>query len=446
MKIRSILSRIHSIASDRRGNVLMLTALALPVVIGATGLGVHTLQLSLTKRQLQRQADSAALAGAHSLYQGLGNSAAVAAADRSLEQNGMQTSALPSLTPEPFTGSDGTSYHQTMLVSVAVPVPTPFMAIFGNSSSTVVAQARAAVVRDGNFCYLALEEAEATGVRFQGNTNLDLGCGVATNAKGASAVVAGGSAFVRASPIAAMGAVPPATNYAQGTVLLPNYTHVNDPFSDRDLNPESDDVSNNACKNGNSWKTINVPSGVTTTSAELIATTGVGGPGCYGTISVSGTLTLSPGTYYLGNGANNAGLQVNAQGKLICHGCTFVLTSTTPNNQNSFPNINVNASAELDLSPSTSGDYEGITMYRDSRAATSNQCCTINGNSSSKLSGAFYFPDDELTFNGTSGMILNCFQMVGKRLKFTGNSNILNSCTPPGGEEKWAFDKVRLIS
>ena len=446
MNLRHITSRLRALISDCRGNVLMITAFALPVVIGATGLGIHTLQLSLMKRQLQRQADSAALAGAYSLYQGKGDSVAIAAATRSLEQNNMQASAAPTLTPEPFTSADGTSYNQTMLVSVAVPVPTPFMAMFGHSSSTVLAEARAAVARDGKFCYLAVEENETTGVRFQGNTNLDLGCGVATNAKGSSAVIASGSAFVRASPIAAMGSVPPATNYAPDTLLLPNYAHVDDPFADKAYSPDNQTVSSNACKKGNNWNTINVASGVTTTSANLIASTGVGGPGCYGTISVSGTLTLSPGTYYLANGANNAGLQVSAQGRLICHGCTFVLTSTSPNNQNSHSTINIHGSAALDVSAPTSGTYEGITMYRDSRAAASSQCCTINGNSSSKLSGAFYFPKDELTFNGTTGMVLNCFQMVSRRLKFTGNSEIINSCTPPGGEEKWSFDKVRLIS
>jgi hypothetical protein len=334
-----------------------------------------------------------------------------------------------------------------MQVRVVSSVATPFMGLFGHPTSVMAAVARAAVVAEGKFCFLALEEAVATGIRFQGNTSIDLGCGIGTNAKGASAVVASGNSSVYASPVAAMGAVPASSTYAPGTILRPNHPKITDPFAGNQFNPSSTTVSNAACKlSGNTWRDISVPSGVTTTSAQLIAQTGVGGPGCYGTISVQGTLTLTPGIYYLANGANNAGLQVGAQGRLVCNGCTFVLTSTTPGNANSFATMNINGGATLDLSATSGGTYDGITVYRDSRAAGSNQCCTINGNSNSSLSGAFYFPNDELTFNGTSGMHLDCFQLVGKRLQFTGDSAITNTCIPPGGEDKWKLTMVRLVS
>jgi hypothetical protein len=62
------------------------------------------------------------------------------------------------------------------------------------------------------------------------------------------------------------------------------------------------------------------------------------------------------------------------------------------------------------------------------------------------LSGAFYFPSDTLTFNGTSGMTLSCFQMVALRLAFSGNAAITNTCTPPVGGNAWQLDSVRLIS
>lgn len=437
---------VSELRVDQRANTLMIIGFALPFIIGIVGLGVHTMQLTLTKRQLQREADSAALAGAYSLYQGKSDSAAISSAIKSLQQNNLVPGASRTITPGSHVNGTGTTFTQTVHVRLTTSIPTPFMALLGHRSSVVASEARAAVAPGGKFCYFALEEAATTGVRFQGNTQLDLGCGVVTNAKGSSAVIASGSAFVSATPVAAMGGVPPATNYAPGTVLMPNHAEIIDPFADNQYNPSTSDVSNSACKTGNSWKSISVASGTVATSATLIAQTGVGGPGCFGTISVQGTLTLAPGTYYLANGANSAGLQVGAQGRLICDGCTFVLTSTTPNNANSFSTINIHGSAELDLSPPISGTYEGMTMYRDNRAAASNQCCTINGNSDSEISGAFYFPKDELTFNGTTGISLNCFQMVAWRLKFTGNSNIVNTCVPPGGAEKWDLDKVRLIS
>ena len=52
-----------------------------------------------------------------------------------------------------------------------------------------------------------------------------------------------------------------------------------------------------------------------------------------------------------------------------------------------------------------SGTYDGILFYQDRRAAagTTN---SVNGNSSSLLSGAFYFPRPNLDINGTSNLDL----------------------------------------
>ena len=443
MPLLNCLSRLRTLWSDARGNALMLTALALPVMIGAAGLGVHTMQLSHVKRELQREADSAAMAGAYSLYQSQGNSAATAQANKALTQNALVPGATSTITPGAYTTSSGTTYTSAMYVRLASTQPTALMALFGMSTSTVAAEARAAVVSDGKVCFLAKESGNNTGITFAGNSTLDLGCGAGTNSISSNAVNVNGQPTVKVSPIVAMGGIPSSTAYAAGTMLMPNHAALTDPFAGTNLDPSTNDVSNGKCKNGSNWNVISIASSdppVNDISGSLYP------PGCYGTINVQGTLTLKPGVYYLANGANNAGLQVGAQGHLTCMGCTFVLTSTTPNNANSFATMDINGGAEVDLSQSTSGTYSGITIYRDSRAAASNQCCQVNGNSNSTLSGAFYFPNDTLTFNGTSGMSLTCFQMVALRLSFSGNATITNTCDPPGGASKWSLTAVRLIS
>jgi hypothetical protein len=416
-------------------------ALGLPVVIGATGVGVHTVQLVLTKRQLQREADSAAMAGGYSLFQNQGNTAATAQANKALTQNDLVSNVTKTITPGSYT-SGGTTYTSSMYVRLVSTAPTPFMSWFGRPTVAVAAEARAAVVAEGKFCFLALENGNSTGVTFAGSSNVSLGCGVATNSKATSAVNVNGNPSVTASPIAAMGGVPASSAYANGTVLMSNHSELTDPFANNSYNPSTTDVSNTTCKNGSTWKVIDVASGTSVDSSSGSPYA----PGCYGTINVQGTLTLQPGTYYLANDANNAGLQVGAQGHLTCMGCTFVLTSTTPNNANSFATMSINGGAEVDISAPSGGIYDGITIYRDSRASASNQCCTINGNANSSFSGAFYFPKDTLTFNGTSGMSLNCFQMVGLKLSFSGTSNITNTCIPPGGAPEWSLESVRLIS
>src|SRR3546814_13913187 len=61
---------LRSVGKDRRGNVLVLTAAALPVMIGGAGLGVDVTQWYLWQRELQMSVDTAALAGAYSKVPG----------------------------------------------------------------------------------------------------------------------------------------------------------------------------------------------------------------------------------------------------------------------------------------------------------------------------------------------------------------------------------------
>src|SRR6476620_8502536 len=56
---------IRKILKDRRGNALAIACAAMPLIVVAAGLATDTIQWTLWKRQLQRAADSAALAGVY---------------------------------------------------------------------------------------------------------------------------------------------------------------------------------------------------------------------------------------------------------------------------------------------------------------------------------------------------------------------------------------------
>ncbi len=62
---------------DRGGNALVMAGAALPLIIGSAGLATDTIQWVLWKRQLQRTADSAAIAGVYAKMQTQTVSAAV---------------------------------------------------------------------------------------------------------------------------------------------------------------------------------------------------------------------------------------------------------------------------------------------------------------------------------------------------------------------------------
>ena len=70
----------RKLLADRRGNALVIAGAALPLIVGAAGLANDTIQWTLWKRQLQRAADSAALAGVYDRVNASGGTTTAAAA------------------------------------------------------------------------------------------------------------------------------------------------------------------------------------------------------------------------------------------------------------------------------------------------------------------------------------------------------------------------------
>ena len=72
------LAWLNKLRRDKSGNVLAITAASMPLIVGGAAMAIDTVQLSVWKRQLQRAADSAAIAGAHAFVQGASTGTAVA--------------------------------------------------------------------------------------------------------------------------------------------------------------------------------------------------------------------------------------------------------------------------------------------------------------------------------------------------------------------------------
>src|SRR6187549_2808405 len=66
---KKMLKAFRKLWKDERGNALIIIGAALPLLVGSAGLATDTIQWSLWKRQLQRAADSAALAGVYTRLQ-----------------------------------------------------------------------------------------------------------------------------------------------------------------------------------------------------------------------------------------------------------------------------------------------------------------------------------------------------------------------------------------
>ncbi|WP_150291955.1 pilus assembly protein TadG-related protein [Sphingobium estronivorans] len=389
---------------DRTGNVLMMAAASMPILVGAAGLATDTVQWTLWKRQIQRQADSAALAGAYALAQGF---SASASATSDINRLSLVTlSQTPTIENAPTAGAYAGN-NSAVRVVLQTTRDLPFSKMLGVKAPVISGDATAAVISQGEYCIVSLEKTSAVGITLQGNATVDLGCGIATNSRSSNAVSAGGSSTVTANPVAAVGGLQSSSNYVAPTTLLPYTIPQPDPYAALPT-PSVSGCSGKVSVNPNGSSSI--------------------GPGCYKGFDIKGTLNMAPGTYYV----DGSSFSANAQAVINGTGVTIILTSSNAaTNPSQIATVDINGGATINLSAPTSDTYSGVLFYQDRRALDS-ATNKINGNSSSSYQGAIYFPSQELQFNGTAGMTTKCIKMVSRRVIFTGNSQIVNQCAGTG--------------
>lgn len=393
-----------------------MTALLMPVLIGMAGAASDTIQWTLARRTMQRQVDSSALAGAFAMAQGR-SAVTVATAELTRNENFTLTEAPVVSTPPPA-GKPYAGNASAVFVRVATDLRLPFTGLFTSSGVRIDAEAVAAVVGQGNYCVLALERTARTGIDTNGNPTVDLGCGLMSNAPATQSVTAGGSSWIRASPIAAVGGVPDSASYQRPVTLLPYSIEQRDPFAGVSM----------PVPNGNGRADPDVKPNRT----ENLS------PGTYRGFSVQGRANLAPGVYIINGGTLDFGSQAVVSGE----GVTFVLTGPTAA---TVAKVNMNGGATVQLTAPTAGNpTAGILFFQD-RAALDSGDNKINGNSSSRYQGAIYFPAQEIEYTGTTGMDTRCIQLVARRVVLRGNATITNVCPATSGAGAIPGLQVRLV-
>lgn len=420
---------LRKLWNDERGNALIIAAAALPLVIGSAGLASDTVQWTLWKRQLQRAADSAALAGVYAKVQNHSGQTSAQAVDADLDDNDHTNITLLGGYPE-VTYPTGTGWLNGVKVKLALQKELGFSSVFMADPPVIVAEATAATIATGVYCVVSLEETSATGITATGNGTIDLGCGMITNSTSISAAIATGSSEVYATPIAAVGNISDSDHWNDAE-LLPFTVKQEDPFAD--VSPPSF----TPCQTGNANRfRVNA----NTTDNSHAADTGVV---CVSEMTISGTATLGNATYVIDSGD----LTIGSQAQLSCNGCTIILTNSNSSSTATIGDVDITAGAQINMSAPTSGPYEDILFYQDRRAPSgSNTVNKINGNSSSTFSGAMYFPNQQLQVNGTAGLNFSCAQFVARRVEFSGNGGITNTCPGGYGDGSIMGKHVRLVA
>jgi hypothetical protein len=191
------------VLADRAGAVAALTAIALPVVIGAAGLGTDVAFWYLTKRDLQGAADVGAINAAVAL--GGGNTtgytteAYAAAAQRGFVNgaNNVTINVYSPLSADPTAcPGDNTSYctdPDTVEVVISQTQSPLLSAVLGEGNVKIVSRA-AAEYSTQTYCMLALNNTSTTGISLQlflSDINMPH-CSIGDNATGANALTIDG--------------------------------------------------------------------------------------------------------------------------------------------------------------------------------------------------------------------------------------------------------------
>ena len=417
--------------NDKRGNILVIAAAALPLIVGATGLATDTIQWTIWKRQLQRAADSAAIAGVYDRESTSASSTTnvPTAVARDLALNNHTWMALKTGYPQISYPANAGIKTDQVTVGLAVQQSLPFSSIFVSTAPTILASATASGVAIGDPCILALDPSASPAVNFSGNATVYMpDCPVFSNSSASNSAVAKGSSAVTTKSIGAVGGIQQSNNFTV-KAYYPYSTAVPDPFAG--ITPSPSDMN---CTTAGLDEN--------TTPATLATYN------CFSSLSVKPNKSIAIPASYTGPIYINGG-SLDFKGDFTCAACSIVLTNSSTSPTATIGTITTNATANVNIIAPVTGTFAGIAIYQDRRATDCSNCNKINGNSASVITGALYFPNQELQYNGTGTTLAVCTLFVAKRITFTGNSGSnqfkgLEDCNIPGSN-LGALKIVRLV-
>ena len=447
-----MLKAFKKLWNNERGNMVVIAAAALPLLIGSAGLATDTIQWALWKRQLQRAADSAAIAGVYDRFKSDGattNTETAVNHDISLDQHSGITlqSGYPQVT---YPADSGNNKNQVRVV-LAVQKSLSFSSMFLTTAPVITAIAQAAGVEvSGDFCVLSLQDNSKTGIQATGNASISMDCGMMTNSTATNAAAGQGSASVTATTISASGGIQQSNTWTVGS-YQPYSPALDDPYED--LDPST------AEKNECTSHPHSAPADSNSSPGPIIdaATAGVNVDGvqvyCVPSISVGSNkfMTLENGLFLVDGGS------VNIQGKLFLTNATIALTNKSSSSTATIGSLDMNSNGQISAVAPTTGKWAGMSLYQDRRAVdtaptgniTASSPNKINGNSTAKITGVIYFPSQQITYNGTGTGTATCTQFVAKRIYWSGNSGLNNftkNCPNTGIQAINAPLKVRLVA
>ena len=424
---------------DRRGVVGAWVALMLVMLLGVAALAVDMGFLWVVRNRLQSTADASALAGASQLGvdEATVKAETVTYAQKNLPPGShgtaladadvvlghwdadTRTFILKGTTAGPGQACSNPVPQETdpnclPLDAVKVttrraqangnPVQLYFARVLGIETADVVTEATAWSPSGGSdvACVIALNPS-GTSISISGSANLNFLCGMAANSTSSQSLSVTGESSVVVSDITLVG-----DYYKQPDSVL-------EPLPVTDA-PETPDPLDHLVVPSYSDCDYNL----TRVSANATLSPGVY---CGGLETKDGAnVTLSPGVYILDGG--EPGLLFAGGSTVEGDGVTLILTNNAK--------ADISGLSTVTLSAPTSGTYAGVLIFQDPNAPTGGDPNMINGDSLDTFTGALYFPNQFLQFQGSANLSSSCMQIIARDLEFSGDVTVGNECESMG--------------
>jgi hypothetical protein len=407
---------LRKFLSAREGNFAAILAIAsVPLMAAVVGI-VDFVSVNNKATKLQDALDTAALAVATKYYSGM---SANELEDMGREFFNSNVSALYTnpdefdyVAPEDDFSAEALSAGLDDFITVRSSVAHQGM--LGSQNWKARRQSVVRISPGEPACILALDRHALSSIKIQGSTKINMkGCLIAANSDSSEAISRGGSAEISAKCVTTVGGTSGLEGISYAQLECPQPLEYQYPTRDPLANVTPPDPT--GC--------ISAPNAKTKTLS----------PGTYCSETISGEVTLEPGSYILRGGE----VKLGGNGFLIGHGVTIFLLEGAK--------FAISANQIVQLSPPESGDYAGITIYQ-ARGNTSP--LMVDGGVGSEITGFVYAPSAHVFHAGNSTTTTEgkCLRIVGNTIEMTGNSSVSLNCEGElGGRSIMAGRRMTIV-
>jgi Flp pilus assembly protein TadG len=415
-----IAARVRLLCADQRGNIAVMMAFLLPILLGGLGLGFEASNWYLQTRAMQNAADSAAISAAANAGSNYGVEAKAVAAQYGFV-DGTNNVTVTTSNAATCPAGGNTCYS----VTITGMVPLFLSQVVGYAGDTTVNGVKektlssAAIAKQTTIqqplCLLALSQI-GTALRSNGGPNTNFtGCSVMSNSNGTC----------NGSNLQANYGLAHNTSNGCGNTQVSSVPVVPDPYASLASNIPPNTCSSypQETKHGSHY------SGGTSLSGTLAS---IGNKIMCGDVQLTGNVTIT----------GTAGVLVIENGQLDLNGYTLstasgsavtIIFSGTSGSYTHAVTDN-GGSGVLNIQAPTSGTWSGVAMYQNPNLTTGVDVSYAGNSPTWDISGLVYMPNSNVTISGAVGKSSKgaaCMVMVADTVLINGTGNFYSQ-TPAG--------------